>query len=402
MHGAERIDALDILRGLAVLGILLANIAGFSHPGLAYYWPPAMPGGAQGADGWIWLGQLVLVDGKMRGIFTILFGAGLVLFVERAGTDGGALQLRRLAWLALLGLAHFYLLYVGDILWAYATSGMICLLTLHLSTRGVLAAGLIGAVIGGMVMLSTFLPPALLELRASPAEAAAMLGQFREASAAEDAGEAAAMMGRSFADLVQYRAAEESWRLLVSLWFNLLETIPLALIGMGLMRAGLFTDAALRRRWRRWAWTGLMLGAGLNCVAGLYVMGAGFPPYATQAVFFGVLALANLPFLLGAMLLLTDGAVAIRGRWMGGLLARPGRMALSNYVGTSLLMACVFQGWAGGLYGTLHRAELLVVVAFGWAAMLIFSHLWLTRYRQGPLEWLWRCATYRRIFPNRI
>jgi uncharacterized protein len=76
-------------------------------------------------------------------------------------------------------------------------------------------------------------------------------------------------------------------------------------------------------------------------------------------------------------------------------------MALSNYVGTSLVMVLVFQGWAGGLYGTMHRAELLVVVLLGWALMLTFSRAWLARYRQGPLEWLWRCLTYWQCFPLR-
>jgi len=66
------------------------------------------------------------------------------------------------------------------------------------------------------------------------------------------------------------------------------------------------------------------------------------------------------------------------------------------------VMALLFQGWAGGLFGTMHRAELLLVVVLGWAMMLTFSRLWLARYRHGPLEWLWRCLTYWRLFPNRI
>lgn len=402
---AERIAALDIVRGFAVLGILLANITGFAHPGLAYYWPGALPGGADTADGWIWLAQFVAVDGKLRGLFTILFGAGMLLFVDRAGSDGGMLQFRRLGWLALIGLAHFYLLFVGDILWAYATSGVLCLLTLHMRARALLVAGIGGSLLGGALLLAEFTPNALMEMQAAGGAAPLQWPQLQDAWAAglaNAAREGAAMGGDSFAALLRYRWEEETSRLWLTLSYNLFETIPLILLGMGMLRAGLFTDAALRRRWRWWALAGVGLGLGVNLAAGLHVLNAGFPPYLTQAAFFGVLPLANLPLLLGAPLLLVDWAEHIRSGWLGERLALAGRMALSNYVGTSLVMALVFQGWAGGLSGTMHRAELLVVVVLGWALMLTFSRLWLARFRQGPLEWAWRCLTYRRVFHNRI
>jgi len=391
---------------MAVLGILLANITGFAHTGLAYYWPPALPGGAQEADGWIWLAQFVLVDGKMRGLFTILFGAGMLLFIERAGDGGGSLQLRRLGWLALIGLAHFYLLYVGDILWAYATSGVVCLLMLHLRTWQLLALGIAGSIIGALLLLTSFAPSALLEMQVlSGGHNVAgwpELQQYWAGRLAELPAETAAMAGPSFPALLRYRWDEETWRLGMTLYYNLFETIPLVLIGMGCFRAGVFSDADMRRRWRWLAWAGLLLGLGLNLAAGLHILRAGFPPFQTQAVFFGLLPLFNLPLLLGAAVLLTDWANAIRASWLGERLGLAGRMALSNYVGTSLVMALVFQGWAGGRYGTMHRAELLVVVLIGWALMLTFSRIWLARYRQGPLEYLWRCLTYRKVFPNRL
>jgi len=393
-----------------VLGILLANITAFSHPGLAYYWPPALPGGAQGADGWIWLGQFVLVDGKFRGLFTILFGAGMLLFIERVdagGRDGGGmLQLRRLAWLALFGVLHFYLLFTGDILWSYASSGVLCLLCLHLRCWQLLGAGIAGSLLGGLLLLSSFAPSALIELQALNGGMAPAgwpeLQEFWADKLLELGGETAAMGGQSFPALLQYRWEEDTWRLGLTISHNFFETIPLVLLGMGLFRAGVFTDAALRRRYRLLAWAGVVLGAGLNLAAGLHLLRAGFPPYQTQAAFFGLLPLFNLPLLLGAAVLLTDWAMAIRGGWLGERLALAGRMALSNYIGTSLVMALLFQGWAGGLFGTMHRAELLLVVVLGWAMMLTFSRLWLARYRHGPLEWLWRCLTYWRLFPNRI
>src|SRR5690606_37830304 len=105
----QRIVALDFIRGIAVLGILFPNIVAHGDAILSYFWPPNLPGGASEADKAFWLFQLVLIDGKFRGLFTLLFGAGMMLFMERAWARGATrwLQARRLAWLALFGLIHF-------------------------------------------------------------------------------------------------------------------------------------------------------------------------------------------------------------------------------------------------------------------------------------------------------
>ena len=121
----ERIVTLDFVRGIAVLGILFPNIVAYGNVTLAYNWPKALPGGPEPFDVAVWLFQLVLIDGKFRGLFTLLFGAGMMLFMERAWARGATrrLQARRLFWLALFGLAHFYLLWTGDILFMYALAG---------------------------------------------------------------------------------------------------------------------------------------------------------------------------------------------------------------------------------------------------------------------------------------
>lgn len=408
MARGERIVSLDILRGGAVLGILLANITGFAQSSLAYYWPPALVGGANAADGWIWVGQLALIDGKLRGLFTVLFGAGLVMFFDRAGGGRQALvlQSRRLALLCLFGLAHFYLLFVGDVLFAYATSGFLALLALSWRAQNLLAVGIVMGVTGAVLLIGQFAPPAIAEAKVLaggpvPVDWPAMQdywsGELAQASA-----ERAAMAGDSLRDLLQYRWAEEGWRLSGTLSYNFLETIPLVLIGMGLYRAGVFSNGAARASCRGLAVAGVVLGIGLNLLVALYVLSEGFPPLLTQLAFFGLAALFNLPFVLGAAVLLTDVALKIRDGWLGERLALAGKMAFSNYIGTSLVMALVFQGWAGGLFGTLHRAELLLVVLMGWAMMLTGSRLWLARFRYGPLEWVWRCLTYGRLFPNRL
>src|SRR5690606_32628768 len=148
----ERIVSLDFIRGIAVLGILFANITAFGHPMLAYFWPAALPGGGTEADGWVWLFQFVFVDGKFRGLFTLLFGAGMYLFMERVWARGGSqgVQGRRLFWLMLFGLAHFYLLFVGDILFLYAVSGFAALVALRWAAGTQLWVGLLWYVAGSM------------------------------------------------------------------------------------------------------------------------------------------------------------------------------------------------------------------------------------------------------------
>lgn len=401
----QRIDSLDIVRGFAMLGILLANITAFAQSDLAYYWPPAMPGGASEGDKWVWLAQFVLVDGKFRALFAMLFGAGLALFAARCDGEGRGLvlQARRLIWLALFGLLHFYLLFTGDILFSYAVAGLIAMLMLPWEARQLLYIGCGWAIVGAFISLSNFAGPALVEMQphlASPDTVDAL-----SAYALDRLGEARTQLavhsGESLWALLLYRWEDHSGDLWIFLVNALTETVPLMLIGMGLYRAGLFTDGELRRRWRRAAWLALGAGAIANLAVGLLVMRSGFPLLQTQAAFFGLLAIANLPMLPALMLLLTDWAAASRDSWLGERLANVGRMAFSNYIGTSLVMVLIFQGWAGGLAGTMHRVELLLIVALGWALMLTFSRLWLARLRMGPLEWLWRCLTYGRLFAIR-
>ncbi|MEL1249397.1 DUF418 domain-containing protein [Aurantiacibacter gilvus] len=404
MTASERIEALDFIRGFAILGILLANIVAFSNNGLAYFWPPALPGGASESDSWIWLAQLVLVDGKMRGLFALLFGAGLVLFTERkqGQTDGARLQARRLFWLAMFGMAHYALLFGGDILFMYAAAGFVALMGVHGTARGTLLAGIVWLVAAGALSASELANLALIEYNtvgeaAHPARA--VIEEFWRGRIAENMIEAEVYADGSYAQVVGLRVSEGGDELLRQLTLIFYETIPQLLIGIGLFKAGLFTDADLRARWRPVAWLGIVIGLALLLAAGLFVSQRGFPPYQTQFVFFGVATLANLPILLGAVLLLTDFAAKANDSWLGERLRQAGRMAFSNYIGMSLVMMLIFQGWAGGMYGEYHRAYLLLFVLLGWALMLTFSRVWLAKFRYGPLEWLWRCLTYWRLFP---
>jgi uncharacterized protein len=407
LAASERLVALDLIRGIAVLGILLANVTGFAHPDIAYYWPGALPGGGNAADGWVWLVQFVAVDGKLRSLFTILFGAGLAMFVDRKGGDRHAvsLQARRLGWLMLFGLLHFTLLFNGDILFSYACAGLIGLLALKLPGEKLVALGLVWLLVAGVFQTLAYVTPALIEAGRGATQYADVYRVAWSDQLAEAARQAQVLGQGSYADVLRYRVVEEGHMLLSYVRWCFFETIPMLLLGMGLYRCGLFAppipgDPA--PGWRWWAAGAVAVGLALNLATGLYVMASNFPPYLTMAAFFGTSAISNLPLIVGGTALLARWAARTHGGWLATRLAQAGRMAFSNYIATSLLMVVLFQGWAGDHFGTMHRLDLLLVVLLGWAMMLSFSRLWLSRFRYGPLEWLWRSLTYWRRFPNRL
>jgi len=404
----ERIVALDFIRGIAVLGILFANIVAFGYPILAYFWPPALEGGANEADRWVWLFQFVTVDGKFRGLFTLLFGAGIYLFMERAWARGAGrrLQAKRLIWLALFGLAHFYLLWTGDILFLYAVSGLVALTMIKWQAKTQLRVGLIWYLVTSLMFSLVMGGQAAMEsLPALQAQQPEAYEQMREAlaelrSSADE--ESRVMASGSYLEIVAWRAREESLGLVTEVpFFALLETIPLILIGMAMYRLGLFERRFDPAKMRRWGWIGLIAGAALSLPLGLWVVSAGFPMMLTQFAFNGPSQFLHLPMVLGLAALLALWAPSAAATWLGSRFVAAGRMAFSNYLGTSLVLMFVFQGWAGGLYGRFHRLELLVVVLAMWALMLAWSKWWLARFRYGPLEWLWRCLTYGLLFPLR-
>ncbi len=403
----ERLISLDLIRGIAVLGILLANITGFAHVDIAYYWPPALPGGATVGDKIVWLAQFVLVDGKFRGLFTILFGASLVLFVERIPNFPAAirLQARRLGWLALFGLAHFFLLFRGDILFSYAMAGFFALFALSLKGERLIVIGIIWALAGGILQSLTYLTPAMIEagnlVSAHQSEAVQFYRDYWQERLLEAQLQEQLVTGGGYADILRYRVLGEADILGSYFSYNFFETIPLMLIGMGLYRSGIFAGSTDVPSWRGLAIGGVLLGLALNLASGIMVYAQGFPPFTTQLAFFGLSNIANVPLLVGGTCLLAQWAAQPRDSWLSERLSAAGRMAFTNYVGTSLVMVLIFQGWAGGLFGQLHRLELLLVVALGWALMLQFSRIWLARFRYGPLEYLWRCLTYWQIFPLR-
>lgn len=402
---AERIGSLDLMRGIAVLGILAANIVAFGQPFSAYMFPETflVPAGDDG--GWMWIAQFVLIDGKMRGIFTVLFGVGLYLFMERAWARGQTrwLQARRLFFLMLFGMVHFFFIWRGDILFYYAVIGFIALLCLGWSPKDQLKVGLLGyfagAIFYALMMLPLhFIADTSFGQNVAMAETRVGLEEGKQEALADDVIESGLKQSDDYIGFVEHRFSEHWFEPLTNVLFFGLELLPLMLIGMGLYRLGFFDGGIDPGRMRFWGWIGFLGGSLLHLLIGLWVQSIGFTYYGTLAAFVGVSPLPSLMMVLGIMALLAVYGPGWKG-WLAQRFAAAGRAAFTNYLGTSILMLLVFHGWALGLFGELNRPQLYLVVLSAWIVMLAWSKPWLERYRYGPLEWLWRCLTYRKMFP---
>lgn len=403
----DRIASLDFIRGIAVMGILAANIVAFGQPSAAYFWPGAFltPHGA--TSDWLWVAQFVLIDGKMRGLFTVLFGAGIILFLQKAWERGSGrwLQLRRLAWLLVFGLVHFFFIWKGDILAGYAIVGAVSLMFVNMKPAGQLAFALIGYVLGAIMWASLFGGMyAFMQTDAadnsSIAVAQAEMATMQTGTLADDALEIPLIQGGDYAGFVAHNFSDHGSDPLFFVFQIFLETLPLMLIGMALYRMGLFSGQLNARKQRLWGWAGVLAGSALNLAGGLWAYGEGLGYFATVLAFIGLAPFGNVLVVIGLASLLSLYAPRVTG-WLYQRLSAAGRAAFTNYLGTSILMMFVFHGWALGLFGQLNRPQLYLVVLAAWAVMLLWSKPWLERFRYGPLEWLWRCLTYWTVFPLR-
>ncbi|MEH6828774.1 DUF418 domain-containing protein [Parasphingorhabdus sp.] len=401
---------LDALRGFAVMGILLMNIVGFSMPEMAYV-SPAVYGGTDPPDIIAWALSYIFVDGKMRGLFTIMFGASMMLIIERAQASGqnpAKVHFSRMAWLAIFGLAHFFFLWFGDILFLYAAVGCIAYSLSGLSAEDLFRRALLIFTIGFIGYSIMFGSLLFQQYQASlPGASAAAIENL--AQVLTDFGSGPGVVAADitlhqsgFARIFLDKLHNNPFGPLILLAYNLAETLPLMMIGMALYKNGFFTGQWSAAEYRK-------LGLRLTGI-GAFILTA-----ITLGLIhrdFDLLLMLNASYAWNwpSQLLMTIGYAALligliqkfqESFWIDRI-AAVGRAAFTNYLGTSLLMTFIFYGWGLGLYGTVGRAELYLFVLATWALMLLWSKPWLHRFRYGPLEWLWRSLARRQVQPMRI
>ena len=404
----DRILTLDVLRGVAVMGILAMNIVAFAMPFPAYTNPTAY-GLESDADLVSWAFSFVFIDGKMRGLFSFLFGASALLVIERAraaGLNATRVHYARMFWLLIFGLLHFYFIWFGDILAAYAMAGLLLFFFRSCRVRTLLLWGIVLLFVQIALMTAgagkfAYLASAVANGSADPALLAAYDGfakGFAPLSPQALYDDLALARG-PWSGLVHERLIEQWMMPFVQAAFFLAETLAYMLFGMAALKADFLTGAWRPARTRRWMLTGFAIGIPAYTALAWLVFRADFAP---SAVFAFAIA-ATTPFR-PVMIVATAALIILLSRhdsWLVERIAATGRAAFTNYLGTSILMTALFYGYGFGLYGQLSRVDLWLPVIAMWAIMLAWSKPWLNRFRYGPLEWLWRSLARGRVEPMR-
>lgn len=401
---------MDIARGFAVMGIVLMNVIAFSMPEAAYFNPAAW-GGTGAADILTWALSFILVDGKMRGLFSLLFGASMLLLMDRAemaGGNGRHRMLIRSLWLLVIGVAHYLLLWWGDILALYAVVGLVAMLfagrrPLRLVKLAFLAFGIHFLIVAGLMLVLYGNAREASAPGATPDQRAgweATLESMGKPDAEGTANEIALYRG-DWSGMVAQRAADYPGWARSGLEYMGFDTLGFMLLGMAMLKGGFLTGDWPRAHYVATARHCFLIGIPPMAALALWVWWSGFDTLTAFGAVFAWSFPFRIPLTVGVAALIF---AAVARREPGPFLTRveaAGRAALSNYLGTSLVMTAVFYGWGLGLFGSVPRAQVYAFVLPVWALMLLWSRPWLTRFRYGPVEWLWRSLTLGRPQPMR-
>ncbi|CAM3907526.1 DUF418 domain-containing protein [Alkalicoccus chagannorensis] len=386
--GRERILLLDVIRGAALLGIVLANMAFFKSPvfqKMASLDPEPMP--AEPLDRAAALIVDALILGKFYPMFSLLFGLGFYLFMtrlEQRGLQARSYFQRRLTFLLLLGLIHLVVIWSGDILFTYALGGFFLLFFVKKEVRSLVRWGI------GLLLTSSLVMGLLL----LAGNFAAVVKPDMATGGVDEAHNV--MSNGTWMEIFSYRLSNEVFLVLFNEPFAVLNVLGIFLIGAALGKAGWFHD--MERHLEGWkklcfhaGWSGVLL---TMLFLLLTYQALGLPVWMSDALGEGLNILAG-PLL---MLFYVSAAVLI---WHGRSLevwtapfAAVGRMALTNYMMQSVVMVLIFNGYGLGFYGQISIFNGFLIGLMVYAVQVILSTIWMSRFDQGPLEKLWRRWTY--------
>ncbi|MGB8885636.1 MAG: DUF418 domain-containing protein [Candidatus Korobacteraceae bacterium] len=387
----ERIASLDVLRGVALLGILPMNIQAFSMISAAYI-NPTVYGDLHGANYWVWFLCHLLADEKFMTIFSMLFGAGIFLMtshIEAAGRKSAALHYRRMGWLILFGLLHAYLLWYGDILVNYGLCGLLAYGYRKATPRKLIIYGIAFIAVASLLFLYTAwtMPHWPAQQRESFTQ------QLWQPTPAMTASEVAAYRSGWLGEMRQRAndalVIELQGFLVLAFW----RVEGLMLIGMALFKLGVFSARAPARVY--WSFVAVALLIGFPAIIygvqrdiaegwdirNSFFLGSQYNYWASILVALGWV---------GATMLVCQSPLKRLTR----PLAAVGRMAFSNYILDTVICTSIFYGFGLGLFGKVSRVQQIEIVFAIWIVQLTISTIWLKYFQFGPLEWLWRSLTY--------
>tara|TARA_Y100000991_G_scaffold61861_2_gene45812 strand:+ start:2976 stop:4148 length:1173 start_codon:yes stop_codon:yes gene_type:complete len=382
----NRIDSLDLIRGVAILGILIMNITSFSQIGMAYL-NPKLGAGIEGVNGWIHSFAFLFADMRFMSMFSILFGAGMMLFVqniEQKELKPAKYHYKRMFLLLGFGLIHAHLIWLGDILVPYAICGCLVFLIRNWSSKALVTVASILFMIPVVMNL-------LIYCTLSPRELGEIYGGIWNA---ESSNEIQAYQSSYFGQMeARSQGAyflETSQFLSEGLW----RYSAMMITGILLFRLEWFKAIKGGAYYLRFGLVFLITGLVISA-SGLYLSyerlwdGAWSMTVGHQFTY-----IASFSMALSYISILVFWSTVGRGRRVQNLLKKVGRMAFTNYIFSSVVCTFIFYGHGLGYFAQFDRVQQWGVVLFVWLLILLLSNWVMKRYKQGPLEFIWRKLTY--------
>lgn len=390
VEAARRIKTLDVLRGLAILGILAVNAPFFSAPWHTAMNPTLAPLAIDQGNAWSWFVPHIFFEAKFITLFSLLFGASLFLVGgERSDKERGKILRRRLGWMLLFGIIHGAAIWFGDILLVYAVSGFIVMLARSWKPRTLM---IVGTIVYVLLAGLGFLAGAAIGM--VPAEALEEMRAEMWQPAASSLEATIASFGGTFMQSLSANFGVWSEFVPYELGATVPRTIAVMMIGLALFKWGFLSGNA-----PVWLY-GVLIAIGVAAQAAVayqaqinFASGFEFIHMQSRGAYLNPSLSILITLMYASLLILCVKFNALS--FITNALAPVGQMAFTNYISQSLIMTAIFYGGRGlGLYGEVSRDMLLAIVAGVWVLQLIWSPLWLSRFKMGPLEWVWRRLSY--------
>ena len=402
----KRIQSIDMLRGYALLGILIMNIISFSMPAMAYFNPKVY--NLSFLDELIFGFSHVLADQKFMAIFSMLFGASTILFIESAkkkGRRAGLLFYNRNFWLLLIGILHATFIWYGDILLIYAICAFVLFFFKKLRNKPLIIIGLFIYFVP--IFFNVFVYTTVLE-KLNTKEKTTIQNHWQPSE--EDIRDEIWVYQSSYTEMLKYTLDDDEndgdqiniGNLIIGLHYLFdffLRSLGMMLIGMAFYRKKVFSNSRKKSYYKKMSIYGFAIGIPMAIIGLLqnyhfnwewefsFLLGRLLNSVATPFIAFGYIGLVMLWNR-------SNLFVTLQNR-----LQELGKIALSGYLIQSLLATTIFYGFGFGLFGKINRAEQLLFVVLIWTFILFFAQVWTYKFYYGPAEWIWRTLTYFRKIP---
>lgn len=418
LKSSDRIQSLDIMRGIVLFGILLMNINGMGLAGA--YGDPTVTGGATGWNLTTWITTNLFFEGTMRALFSLLFGVGMFIFLDRleekkAGINAANIYFRRLLWLLIFGLIHGYLLlWTGEILYDYALMGFIVFSFRKLPPIKLTFVAIVLFSIGTLWSYSDYKNDIKfvedVELvKNYKLEGKELSKDLQEVNKKWEnrewkrspAGveEYNTNMRKGYLDVLLFLApdnqqTDKNWPYRYDLW----DILSMMLLGIALFKWNILSAVKSYKFYGIMAALGYLIGLSINYHEIHSIMESNFSllSFSKTNITYD---LGRIPVAIGHVGLIMLFCKSPILKWLKNSLAAVGKMALTNYIMHSIFAMFIFTGAGFGLFGTFQRFELLYIVFAIWVFQLIVSSIWLKYYQYGPLEWIWRNLSYLKMHP---